>query len=546
MKQVNAVPDRAATFVVHPTPGIGDATTIQEALDMLPASGGSILVREGTYALTLTITLPDKPVSIFGCGDATIIDLGANVIDAFTIPDGLTALRNYNLQNFKVTGNSVALQALLSIQDATAFGVSTLRNIRTEGVRTTIDIIDGDVNFLTPVLVSVYDSWFVPVAAGNSALCNSNGNAFPMDIAFYSTKFMVDDFSGVGGTIDDDSFGSVNVAFFDCHLSLTGEDGLATIHAERCKIFNFSGTPEIIFLNGNFASDDDLPQSAFINCNVYGLWIVDGGGMTVQGGWWINNRIETGLVNGRSSIVGVSFRGIFGSLAVMPTDLGNACFIEHSGQDLSVVGCTFSDFGVVTNYIRVVSDIEITNCDFRGLDAASEAGIRITGVNNHLTDNSFDTDGWGCPPILEVAPADRNLYHHNLGINGNGGVGSTFVGIRNTFNGVTQHRASAATVNAFTDIHTQLATSGVIGIGTIKNIGANGMNVRETVIDQFGVTSSVTTLVAAGADRLLDPNINIGTARPAYRSYIVAVQSAVPGSPTTYDMRLGMNGEVTW
>jgi hypothetical protein len=103
MKQANAVPDRAATLVVHPTPGIGDATTIADALAMLPAGGGSLLVREGTYSISATLTMPDKPVMIKGCGDDTIISLGANAIPAFTIPDGLSVRRDYIFENMLVT-----------------------------------------------------------------------------------------------------------------------------------------------------------------------------------------------------------------------------------------------------------------------------------------------------------------------------------------------------------------------------------------------------------------------------------------------------------
>src|SRR4029079_7844938 len=139
-----------------------------------------------------------------------------------------------------------------------------------------------------------------------------------------------------------------------------------------------------------------------------------------------------------------------------------------------------------------------------------------------------------------------NVYNDNLGINGNGGTDSVFVGVRNTFNGLSQLQATAATTDAFVAVTTQVATSGVQGIATIKNTGANGMNVRETGVDQFGTTSTQTTLVAAGNDLRLDPTNNVGTARPPYTRYSIEVQSAVPGNSTTYVLRLGMNGEVTW
>ena len=538
----------AATRVVSLIAGEGTDLTVAAAIAALPAAGGRIYVKQGTYSLAATNTLPDKPVDIIGSGDGTIFDLGANAIAAFTIPDGLTAQRNYSFQNFKVTGTSIANQRFLEVSDTNAFGIPTVKSIRTEGIQIPINITAGDGAFLTPVFISVYDSWFVPIADGTGILCNSNGISNLMDVSFYSSKFIVDDFSTVGGTINGDSFGNLDVSFYDCHLSLTGEDGLGTIHAERCRIFNFSGTPQITFISGPFVSDDYFPLSAFIDCNVLGMWFVDTGGINILGGWWTNDRIETQVTNGRSMISGVTFRGDGTSAATFPVSGGITAFISQVDSDLNVLGCTFSFTGMTpTAYIYNGASMVIQGCAFRGLTGASTAGIRINGPNNFVVDCDFDTDNWGCPPVLEVGiNADRNVYNDNLGINGNGGTDSVFVGVRNTFNGLSQLQATAATTDAFVSVTTQVATSGVQGIATIKNTGANGMNVRETGVDQFGTTSTQTTLVAAGNDLRLDPTVNVGTARPPYKSYMIEVQSAVAGNATTYVLRLGMNGEVTW
>jgi hypothetical protein len=66
---VIATPE-AATFVVSPIPGVGDYTTIQEAIDNLPPEGGYILVREGDYTITTPIVLPNKPLKLVGCGNS--------------------------------------------------------------------------------------------------------------------------------------------------------------------------------------------------------------------------------------------------------------------------------------------------------------------------------------------------------------------------------------------------------------------------------------------------------------------------------------------
>jgi len=64
---------RAATFVVAVDQG-ADAdfygpVGIQQALDALPAGGGTIYLREGTYSISTAIALPiSKPVKIAGAG----------------------------------------------------------------------------------------------------------------------------------------------------------------------------------------------------------------------------------------------------------------------------------------------------------------------------------------------------------------------------------------------------------------------------------------------------------------------------------------------
>jgi len=65
-----------ATIVVAAPTGVAatDTANIQAAINALPASGGKVVLREGTYALNATINLPSgKPVWILGQGRATKI-----------------------------------------------------------------------------------------------------------------------------------------------------------------------------------------------------------------------------------------------------------------------------------------------------------------------------------------------------------------------------------------------------------------------------------------------------------------------------------------
>src|SRR4029079_15712140 len=67
----------AATRVVSLIPGDGTDLTIAAAIAALPAEGGYIYVKQGTYPQAATLTMPDKPVIIRGSGDGTVISLGA-------------------------------------------------------------------------------------------------------------------------------------------------------------------------------------------------------------------------------------------------------------------------------------------------------------------------------------------------------------------------------------------------------------------------------------------------------------------------------------
>ena len=65
---------RSVATAVVATDGTGDFTDIQAALDSLPAAGGVIYIKEGTYTISVAITLFKHNVSIIGAGKSTILD----------------------------------------------------------------------------------------------------------------------------------------------------------------------------------------------------------------------------------------------------------------------------------------------------------------------------------------------------------------------------------------------------------------------------------------------------------------------------------------
>lgn len=107
---VAAATPKAATFVVHPTPGIGDYTTIQAALTALtPLGGGYILAREGTYAENLVF--PNVPVVLRGVGDNTVINLAAAAAAAFSV----SVDQDITIEDMRVLGDATAAQIVLTV-----------------------------------------------------------------------------------------------------------------------------------------------------------------------------------------------------------------------------------------------------------------------------------------------------------------------------------------------------------------------------------------------------------------------------------------------
>lgn len=100
------VDTRAATLVVSPTGDRADYSDIQQALNALPADGGIIYLREGTFNISAPITFPDKPIKIVGSGrNNTVINIGSNAISAFR-----TAFaKPFSIESLSVIGdNSIA------------------------------------------------------------------------------------------------------------------------------------------------------------------------------------------------------------------------------------------------------------------------------------------------------------------------------------------------------------------------------------------------------------------------------------------------------
>jgi len=82
--------------------GAGDYSTIQDAIDSLPTTGGTIFIRNGTYTITSVISVNKANITIIGENyKNTIVKIGDSTnIDAFDITVG-----DFRIKNLQIDGN---------------------------------------------------------------------------------------------------------------------------------------------------------------------------------------------------------------------------------------------------------------------------------------------------------------------------------------------------------------------------------------------------------------------------------------------------------
>ncbi len=218
----------AATFVVSPTAGVGDYMTIAQALAALPAEGGYLLLREGTYSLSASCVLPDKDVVIRGCGRGTFIDLGSNAIAAFQV--GFS--RTYKFEDLLISGDLTAGQIGIETT-AVVTGQLTLLNVQIEIVETGIldtneglqaSLIDSEVVALTPINLGSAATGRI-VIDGNCIITTFTGTDA---ITFTTTPASL--FVGPGSTISGNvaaQFGSIVGCWLIGNVILSNGSGVS-------------------------------------------------------------------------------------------------------------------------------------------------------------------------------------------------------------------------------------------------------------------------------------------------------------------------------
>jgi len=490
----------ASDRVVDPA-GAGTDTTLAAALAALPASGGTIYLKAGTYSISATMTLPLKDVTIIGAGanlttggtpNGTIFDLGANAIFLFDTAagGGGTVFASYKFRDFQVLGTQVAGQGFLNMPVAALGSSVVCEKLNIDDV---VDIVktngqDSDVTFRDCIL------------RPQTASASFWHGAGPGGELFWDH---VDGHLPVSGSANAITGGpSWNVAY----SYVGGGGGPST--------FNVKDINWVAFFLGKDADKATVTVtsaiSTIVSCQFIGVsLIIDTTLLFVSNSWF------SGSSTGTNQQIKVNGGGGAGDVAI-------------SGVNFDASGAA-ADMGVD---LTGVTNIDISGCQFEG---HSTAGINASGTSTlSVTGCRFSET----VPVNEAASTVTGRYTGNVGFTGSVILGPDSVVEESRRKDVT----AGATTDAFVTQFTHENAKGLLGIGTISNTGANSMDVRESVTDAFGTTTSVTTTVLSGNSLMLDEQVNINTAFPPYLSYAVAVKSTAVGVPTTFDLHHASHG----
>lgn len=91
------------TFVVA-LDGSGDFASIQEAINALPSTGGVVYIKEGTYTITASVTIPTDNIALIGSGASTIIYTTADIAIISSAKD-FTTIRDLHLKGNSTGSN---------------------------------------------------------------------------------------------------------------------------------------------------------------------------------------------------------------------------------------------------------------------------------------------------------------------------------------------------------------------------------------------------------------------------------------------------------
>lgn len=403
----------AATRIVSQNPNEGTDLTIAAAIAALPAEGGLIFVKQGTYSISSTLMMPtDKDVIIVGCGqESTTIDIGSNAIPAITIPDGLTADRQYYFRDLSIVGDKTVGQEGIRISDSESYAQPYFQNVTFLDLETIINVTAGDVTFTRATYIYFQYVTAPPPAAMTTAKlvksASAGGSFLFASVLQADTLIAYRNFSFSEPT---DGW-SVNG---DVDIFMTNS-ALQTPSSQASNSGGLFLTNSTLFVNG-------LP----IVRAAYHAWTLWGG---VWGG--TGSSIFSGQTFGQSITTKDRLRAIscnFRDTDVIFDDpdgcLDSCVSVGNSKVFVNKVrgridNCVFNGASDIAITVAAAATYaKIANSHFR---LQTTAGIQTAAQRTTITGCTFEEAG-ATKTVSEVGAADKTLGVGNNGVSSGGGL----------------------------------------------------------------------------------------------------------------------------
>jgi hypothetical protein len=493
----------AATRIVSLVAGEGTDLTIAAAIAALPAAGGDIYVKGGTYPIAASLDFTTKVVRIRGAG--TSVNFTSS--PTFLVPAaGISLFKNgeqgSSVEDITVEGDNTSSQVFYEGSAEIRFARVNVHDVA--GIikgSSTPEVLfkDSYLNVPSGVSIPLADRYLWKSSSANGTLIFDNVELF---------------ITGSGATIMSGVTAGANGPEFKVVNSYVGGGG-----GGGATNFWFAQVIEWDGFNLDTAQFEISGARNFItNCGLMDFSI------KFKAVW---NFISNSNFSGGGTGSGLATSQVEFAVASSPAEsIVTGC--NFYGNSVSLTGIT------ITNTFPV----EIADCIFS--NHTVQAVLFTGGTSPSASKGSVV----GCrfTETTPVTEGDANVvgrYADNEGF-----AGSTIAGPNSTVEGVRRYdKVGGTTTASFVELFTHKNSKGIIGIGTIKNTsGTNALDIKETVTDVFGTTASLTTTVSLGNDYLLDPQANISTARPPYISYKVEVTDTVGGNHATFDIHHATEG----
>ena len=142
--------------------GIADDVQIQAAIDALPATGGCIYMKEGTYVITATIVINKVGVSITGCGYNTLLQTTLN-IDIFELQ-----ANTFHLEKMRLNGSGTGNYAIYNAS-ANNIGGGILQDLWIAEFTDAIHLEYVDVTVISHLIINTISNDAIVLGYGNSS-----------------------------------------------------------------------------------------------------------------------------------------------------------------------------------------------------------------------------------------------------------------------------------------------------------------------------------------------------------------------------------------